>query len=114
MMKKIVILGVFLLLGLQGMCACKIQDLGACKANLDNQPQTVKDRLVPNHLNQMMNSTRDSSKEFSNAPHFIPETINVDLDTNQGKNESNTPYNASCQFGVCMPGTNSSSGNVGE
>lgn len=106
-MKKIIMLAVMLasFMSVQAFGACKLEDLGACKANLDNQPQTIKDKLLPNHIDQMINPTRDSSKEFTNAPHTIPETINMDVDDNPSNQETgNTPYNSSCQFGTCLPG----------
>ena len=115
MIKKIIIFtSVILFSCLQAYSVCKIGDMEACKANLDRQSQTIRDKLVPNHLDQMVNPTRDSSKEFKNVPHYIPETINMDVDSNPENSETNTPYNAACQFGVCLPGDNSNSGNIGE
>lgn len=116
-MKKILILSVSILLfsSLQTFGACKIEDMNACKANLETQNQTIQDKLVPNHLNQIVSPTRDTSKEFTNTPHTIPEMINMDVDENPSNiNKGNTPYNANCQFGNCLPGRNTGSGNIGE
>lgn len=110
-MKKILIFTALILMfgSLDVMAGCKIEEMDTCKANLGNQPQTIKDKLVPNHLNQMVNPTKDASKEFRNMPHSIPETINTDVDSNPEREETNTPYNAACQFGVCIPGENTGS-----
>lgn len=114
-MKKILILSLVVVFSplISANATCKLEELGACKANLDNQPQTIKDKLVPNHIDQMINPTRDSSKQFTNSPQLIPETINIDVDTNpSNRGNNNSPYNSSCQFGTCLPGE--SSGNIGD
>ena len=90
-MKKILILSLVVVFStlISANATCKLEELGACKANLDNQPQTIKDKLVPNHIDQMINPTRDSSKQFTNSPQLIPETINIDVDTNPSNRENN-------------------------
>ena len=55
-MKKILILSLVVVFStlISANATCKLEELGACKANLDNQPQTIKDKLVPNHIDQMI------------------------------------------------------------
>ncbi len=111
-MKKIFVLSVIIgfMLGTVAQAACKIENLGSCKVGLQGQGQTINNKLLPNHLNQMVNPTRNSSREFKAPPQAIPETINMDVDDDPESKSTNTPYNASCQFGVCLPGTNSGGG----
>ncbi len=115
-MKKIIIMSVLALIasGTIVYSACKIEELGSCKVGLQGQNQTIKDKLLPNHLNQMINPTRNNSREFKAPPHFIPEMINTETNNNPENQEMNTPYNASCQFGVCLPGQNSGNGSIGK
>lgn len=112
MMKKIFIISaIFVFLsGYSANAACKIEDLGSCKVGLQGQNQVINDKLLPNHLNQMINPMRNSSREFKIAPHAIPPTINMDVDDDPENKSTNTPYNAGCQFGVCTPGTNNGGG----
>lgn len=111
-MKKILILSLSTLIttGTVVYSACLLENLGSCTVGLQGQNQTIKDKLLPNHLNQMINPTRNTSREFKIQPHNIPETINLDVDDDPENAETNTPYNANCQFGVCMPGENKGTG----
>lgn len=110
-MKKILILSFLSLMVSQTIVysACQLENLGSCTVGLQGQNQTIKDKLLPDHLNQMVNPTRNTSREFKIQPHNIPEMINTDIDDDPENEETNTPYNASCQFGVCFPGTNNGS-----
>ena len=61
---------------------------------------------VPNKLNQMVSPTQSTSQEFRTLPHTMPETISTDKSENPEAEEGNKPYNAACQFGLCLPGEN--------
>ncbi|MBD5403269.1 hypothetical protein HDR58_10815 [bacterium] len=118
-MKKIIIASGLILLfcGLQVNSACQLTEImngkSACTIGLQGgQNQTIKDKLIPNNLDQMANPSRNTSKEFRSQPHTMPETINTKTQYNDPERlEGNTPYNAACQFGVCMPGESSNSQN---
>lgn len=105
-MKKILIITTLVVLSssLQVQSACDVNKLESCKANLGSQNQTIKNKLVPNNLKQMSNPTRDSSREFKHTPHSMPENITNDSENNPRNKSISSPYNADCQFGVCLPG----------
>ncbi len=110
-MKKILIIallvGVFT--GLEAICACPLSNIisGQKSCSITQQQnQTIEDKLLPNKLNQMVNPTQSTSQEFRKPPHSMPETINTDKAENPEAEEGNTPYNAACQFGLCLPGEN--------
>ncbi len=111
-MRKILIVALLaaIFTGLEAICACPIDGLlngqKSCTVGLQDQGQTIQDKLMPNNLNQMVNPSRNTSKEFKRPPHTMPETINTDTSKNPEMEEGNKPYNAACQFGVCLPGEN--------
>ncbi len=117
-MKKILILSLLVyfsaLIPVKGACPIEALRNGqtSCTVVLQGQNQTIKDKLIPNNLNQMVNPSRNMSNEFKAQPHVIPETINTNTQyNNPEKDEGNTPYNSACQFGVCLPGESSGSQN---
>ena len=110
-MKKILIIaflfGVFT--GLEAICACPLSNIiyGQKSCSITQQQnQTIEDKLIPNKLNQMVSPTQSTSQEFRKLPHSMPETINIDKAENPEAEEGNKPYNAACQFGLCLPGEN--------
>ena len=115
-MKNIIIISVLALIASCTIVysACKVEELGSCTVGFQEQNPTIKDKLVPNRLEQLVNPTRNSSREFKAPPHFIPETINTDSYNNPENQEMDTPYNSACQFGVCLPGHGSGTGNLGK
>lgn len=109
-MKKILILTAILFFAnvQNANASCPI-DIGinpskSCSVSLQGQNQTINDKLIPNNLNQMTNPTRNSSREFKKQPHTRPEPTNREQYNDPEQREGNTPYNAACQFGVCLPG----------
>lgn len=105
-MKKILIFTAIAVIisGLQVQSACDINKLESCKANLGSENKTIKDKLLPNNLEQMTSSTRDKSREFKHTPHTMPENITNNSQNNPRSKSMNSPYNSACQFGVCLPG----------
>lgn len=115
-MKKIIIfLWVVMMFSNSVMASCPInidmKSPKSCTVSLQNQNQTIKDKLLPNNLNQMVNPSRETSREFQRQPHSKPDTINREQYNNPENEEGNKPYNAACQFGVCLPGGTSSGEN---
>ena len=111
MMKKILIMGILysLFIGLDAISACPLSNVisGQKSCNITQQQgQTIEDKLVPNKLNQMVSPTQSTSQEFRTLPHTMPEAINTDKSENPEAEEGNKPYNAACQFGLCLPGEN--------
>lgn len=110
-MRKILIIAILaaIFTGLEAICACPIDGIlngqKSCSVSLDKN-QTIQDKLMPNNLNQMANPARSTSQEFKKMPHSMPETINTEQSANPETEEGNKPYNAACQFGLCLPGEN--------
>ncbi len=79
---------------------------GACSPiNYPNfSPSSIEDKYIPNNLNNLENST-------PNIQQQNPINNNeMQIDTGLGNPEniqpqlpSTEPYNASCQFGTCLP-----------
>ncbi len=109
-MKKIILTACVITLfsSIQAFSACPLNfdtnSSKSCTVGLQSQNQTIKDKLIPNNLNQMTNPERNSSREFQKQPHAKPDTVNREQYNDPEQSNGNTPYNAACQFGVCLPG----------
>ena len=95
-MKKIFLIIFMSLFALPVLAACPIT---GCAAPTDFESQSLEDRLIPNHIQQMQRTNI-----FQND---IQQPINGEMTTNQSDSELNN-YNSNCQFGVCLPGSNKS------
>lgn len=101
-MKKIIILLALLLAGScfspYRLSACPINSPGACKADISTGTGGLKNKIMPNNLENLTrpNSTMEIRQETMQPQ--IPSTINTESrpqTTQQG-------YDANCQFGNCL------------
>ena len=97
-MKKIVLIIFMSIFSLPVCAVCSITG-GACSAPVNFEPQSLEQKLVPDHLQQMQRT--DAFQNDIQKP-FDDRTINS---TSRSETENND-YNSNCQFGVCIPGSN--------
>lgn len=104
MMKKIIIILplAVLFLQIQTPASCPIKSFGMCKVGLQNNNQTVNDKLMPNYLNKLVNPDNHNFNPTNHTNNALPETLNYGEGNQQ--NVQTKPYNANCQFGICLPG----------
>lgn len=99
-MKNYILLLLFVMLTLAGpvSAVCSITG-GACTAPSNLDPEPLKDKLVPNYLQEMKRT--DAFQSPYQKPYY-------DMLINTDENVTNLPpennYNSNCQFGVCLPG----------
>lgn len=99
-MKKIFLIMFVSVFALPVYAVCSITG-GACAAPLNFEPQSLEQRLVPDHLQQMQRT--DAFQENIQQPI----NTNTIINTNQANSNAETnDYNSNCQFGVCLPGSN--------
>jgi hypothetical protein len=103
-MKKIFIALLFLFIFQQiGFCACKIEDLGACKADIGTGiNDKLQDKILPNNLQQMKQPNNTLNNRTKLGQPNLPENINQQ----PIQTEDTQPYDANCQFGNCFNRTN--------
>ena len=97
-MKKIFLIIFMTLFAMPVHAVCSITG-EACTTLINFESQSLEDRLIPNHLQQMQ-----KTDAFQNN---IQQPIDNEITTNQSNSELND-YNSNCQFGVCLPGSNKS------
>lgn len=74
---------------------------GACSTPVNFESQSLEQRLIPDHLQQMQRTDA-----FQNNIQQ-PINTNTTMNTNQANpNAEINDYNSNCQFGVCLPGSN--------
>ncbi len=100
-MKKIIILSVLFLscVSLPTFSACKIENLGACKADIGNViNSSLQDKIMPNNLERIKQPHNSFENRTQLGQPQIPENINME----PIQEENTQPYNANCQFGNCF------------
>ena len=100
-MKKIIPLSVLLVfcLNLQTFGACKIEELGSCKADIGNMVNSsLQDKIMPNNLERIKQPHNSFENRTQLGQPQIPENINME----PIQEENTQPYNANCQFGNCF------------
>lgn len=105
-MKKIIILTALLLscISLPTFSACKIEDLGACKADIGSGINNrLQDKILPNNIENMKLPKNTFENRTQLGQPQIPENINME----PSQEQINRPYDANCQFGNCLNRTNS-------
>lgn len=105
-MKKIIILTALLLscFTLPVFSACKIEDLGACKADIGSGiNDKLQDKILPNNIENMKLPKNTFENRTQLGQPQIPDNINME----PIQEENNQPYDANCQFGNCMNRGNS-------
>ena len=93
-MKKIISLSILQFIALPVFAVCSITG-GACSSNFEMTP--LKQQFVPDHL-QNMQRTDAFQKEIPQS--FGSNTTNIE----HLQRPKPSGYDASCQFGVCLPG----------
>jgi hypothetical protein len=93
-MKKIISLSLIQILALPVFAVCSITG-GACSSNFERTP--LQQQLVPDHL-QNMQRTDAFQREI--VQPYGSNTTNID----HLERPKPSGYDASCQFGVCLPG----------
>lgn len=100
-MKKIIILGAILLscINLPTFSACKIENLGTCKADIGDRINTsLQDRIMPNNLEKI----KQPHNSFENRTQLGQPQIPANINMEPIQEENTQPYNANCQFGNCF------------
>ncbi|MBR6723117.1 hypothetical protein IKL64_06655 [bacterium] len=100
-MKKILILSALFLscVSLPVFSACKIENLGACKADIGNViNSSLQDKIMPNNLERIKQPHNSFENRTQLGQPQIPENINME----PIQEENTQPYNANCQFGNCF------------
>lgn len=100
-MKKIIILGAILLscINLPTFSACKIENLGTCKADIgDGINTSLQDRIMPNNLEKI----KQPHNSFENRTQLGQPQIPANINMEPIQEENTQPYNANCQFGNCF------------
>ena len=98
-MKKIFLIIFMSIFTMPVFAVCSITG-GACAAPVNFEPQSLEQRLIPDHLQQMQRTDA-----FQND---IQQPTNTNtINTNQANSNAEVnDYNSNCQFGVCLPGSN--------
>lgn len=105
-MKKIIILTTLILscFTLPVFSACKIEDLGACKADIGSGiNDKLQDKILPNNIENMKLPKNTFENRTPLGQSQIPDNINLE----PIQEENNQPYDANCQFGNCINRGNS-------
>ncbi len=104
-MKKFIIFGALVLLfnGAGGFCACNIDTLGACKANIKADigsgiNESLQDKILPNRLNQQIQPNNTFNNRTNLGQKHLPDNINME----PSQEGNSKPYDANCQFGNCI------------
>lgn len=102
-MKKIFILFIIQLSVLPVLAVCSITG-GACSAqsNFDSKP--LQNQLVPDNLQNMQRTDAFQQEIHEPYDHKM-------LNTKPNTKPSTSGYDASCQFGVCLPGNSNNNVN---
>ena len=93
-MKKIISLSIIQIIAMPVLAVCSITG-GACSSNFERTP--LQQQLLPNHLQDMQRTDafqRELIQPYGNN------TTNID----HLERPKPSGYDASCQFGVCLPG----------
>ncbi len=85
--------------------ACSITG-GACSVSSLSQP-SLQEKYAPNHLENLQKTDAFNPKYVT--PYYDM-LINTDEPTAQNPTTDNAGYNSNCQFGVCLPGVQPSTG----
>lgn len=101
-MKKISILFVIQMTIIPVFAVCSITG-GACSSNFDRTP--LQNQLVPNNLQNMQRTDAFQQEIHEPYDHRM-------LNTKPSPKQSG--YDASCQFGVCLPGNSNNNVNPTE
>ncbi len=107
-MKKILILTAIILLtqSTYTYSACKIEDLGACQANIGaGINDKLNDKIIPNNLDAIVKPNNTFNSRTQLGQPNVPENVNME----PAQEESTQPYDANCQFGNCINRTNAGS-----
>ncbi len=99
-MKKILYLLLLLFAGLPMFAVCSITG-GACSAPVNFEASSLKDRLVPNNLQQLKRT------DYFQPQIVAPYGMNVNIHSEAtGQDSESDNFNTECQFGECLPTQN--------
>ena len=107
-MKKIILSLCLLVVGLPSLATCSIEGNSCTAIALPSnigQSSNLND-LVPNNLE---NLTRTNAFQRSYREPYNDALIYMEAPSRSQSNPSNN-YNSNCQFGVCLPGGEATSG----
>lgn len=107
-MKKLFLISALMLMPLASFAACAISG-NSCAYSIEKPP--LQEKYLPDHVQELQEP--DAFRPRYITPYY-DELINTEtgaaINTQGGQNN----YNSNCQFGVCLPGKNPVSGEVGE
>ena len=106
-MKIILTLLIISVFAMPALASCSIDANEPCTASALNETQTLQEKLVPNPLEEIKEP--DAFQPQYKKPYYN-ELINTTPQTATNNNN----YNANCQFGVCLPGSNNMEGELTE
>ena len=106
-MKKILALLITGFFTMPAFASCSIDANEPCTASALNENQTLQGKLLPDPLEEIKEP--DAFQPQYHKPYY-DELINTTPATATNTNN----YNANCQFGVCLPGSNNMEGELTE
>ena len=106
-MKKILVLLITGFFTMPAFASCSIDANEPCTASALNENQTLQKKLLPDPLEEIKEP--DAFQPQYHKPYY-DELINTTPATATNTNN----YNANCQFGVCLPGSNNMEGELTE
>ena len=106
-MKKILVLLITGFFTMPAFASCSIDANEPCTASALNENQTLQEKLLPDPLEEIKEP--DAFQPQYKKPYYN-ELINTTPQTATNNNN----YNANCQFGVCLPGSNNMEGELTE
>lgn len=106
-MKKILALLITGFFTMPAFASCSIDANEPCTASALNENQTLQEKLLPDPLEEIKEP--DAFQPQYHKPYY-DELINTTPATATNTNN----YNANCQFGVCLPGSNNMEGELTE
>lgn len=103
-MKKIIYIWLILtiLASVPVIASCPLT--GACSPinYPDYSQQAIQNQTIQNNINNIENRIQESQQQINNNTLQIDNELN-NPETSQQQLPSTEPYNASCQFGTCLP-----------
>ena len=106
-MKKILTLLIISVFAMPAIASCSIDANEPCTASALNETQTLQEKLLPDPLEEI-------KEPDAFQPQYKKLYYNELINTTPQTATNNNNYNANCQFGVCLPGSNNMEGELTE
>ncbi len=107
-MKKLFLISALMLISLPSFASCAISG-NSCAYSIEKPP--LQERYLPDYVQELQKP--DAFRPRYIKPYY-DELINTETGAAISTQGEQNNYNSNCQFGVCLPGRNPVSGEVGE